>query len=251
MPTWWWEGSSATVLCCKHCLRRHSEKQMRTFQWFIHRRLPRKFCTSVVALLISMIMYGTNIRDKASYLCKPSLSLLQLLMYSSCMHWHKQQTLNTRHSEQRETPLPLFLGALIHSRTWSKVLVDTLYRLGLSVSYDRILKLSADLGNSAISHSETVGTVCLPTWNIGVFTTSAVDTATSADWSFHGTGISLFKHPNAENHGTKQTPFLCQDLARNSRNNQTVTHLYWQPRSRRTSLLFQRFQDWNNPAAVC
>ena len=82
--------------------------------------------------------------------------------------------------------------------------MDTLYRLGLSVSYDRVLGLSADLGNTAISHFERIGTVCPPTLNIGVFTTSAEDnidhdpTATSAQESFHGTGISLFQHPDTE-----------------------------------------------------
>ncbi|XP_078355447.1 uncharacterized protein LOC144640099 [Oculina patagonica] len=76
--------------------------------------------------------------------------------------------LHTRHFEQREMPLPLFLGALVHSRTRSKDLVDTLYRLGLSVSYERVLGLSADLGNYAISHFETDGTVCQSTLSIGL-----------------------------------------------------------------------------------
>ena len=59
-------------------------------------------------------------------------------------YWHiivwsiikKQQS---RHIEGRETPLPLFLGAVIHSKTRSRDLVDILFRLGLPVSYDRVL----------------------------------------------------------------------------------------------------------------
>ncbi|KAL9985484.1 hypothetical protein ACROYT_G007898 [Oculina patagonica] len=108
-------------------------------------------------------------------------------------------------------PLPLFLGALVHSRTRSKDLVDTLYRLGLSVSYERVLGLSADLGNYAISHFETDGTVCQSTLSIGVFTTSAVEkidhdpTATSAHGSLHGTGITLFQYPDTEKPGTDRT----------------------------------------------
>ena len=162
-------------------------------------------------MLISMILYGTSIKDNASYLSQPALSLSQLITYNSCVRRRQQPSSNTRHFEQRETPLPLFLGALVQTKTRSKDLVDTLYKLGLSVSYDRVLGLSADLGNSAISHFETVGTVCPPTLNIGVFTTSAVDnidhdpTATSAHGSFHGTGISLFQHPDTENRGTEQT----------------------------------------------
>ena len=148
-----------------------------------------------------MIMYGTNIKDKTSYLSLPALSLSQLIMFNSCVRQRHQPSSHTRHSEQRETPLPLFLSALVNSRTRSRDLVDTLY-IGLSVSYDCVLRLSADLGNNAISHFETIGTVCPPKLNIGEFTTSAVDnmdhnpTETSAQGSFHGTGISLFQHPD-------------------------------------------------------
>ena len=167
----------------------------------------------LLVMLITMIMYGANIKDKTSYLSQPALSLSQLIMCNICVPRRHQPSSHTRHSEQRETPLPLFLGALVHSRIRSKDLVDTLYRLGLSVSYDRVLGLSADLGNTAISHFETIGTVCPPKINISVFTTSAVDnidhdpTTTSAERSFHGTGILLFQHPDTENRGTDQRSF--------------------------------------------
>ena len=101
--------------------------------------------------------------------------------------------------------------------------MDTLYRLGLSVSYDRVLGLSADLGNTAISHFERIGTVCPPTLNIGVFTTSAEDnidhdpTATSAQGSFHGTGISLFQHPDTEIFGTEQRNLIFNFTSRSGK----------------------------------
>jgi len=166
---------------------------------------------SSLLMLITMIMYGTNIKDKASYLSQPALSLAQLIKYNSCIRRRRQPFSTTRHNEKRETPLPLFLGALVHSRTRSKDLVDKLYRLGLSVSHDRVLSMSADLCNATIGHFEQIGTVCPPTLNIGVFTTAAVDnidhnpTATSAHGSFHGTGISLFQHPETDNRGKEQT----------------------------------------------
>ena len=70
--------------------------------------------------------------------------------------------------------------------------------------------MSADLGNSVITHYESVGSVCHPNLKLGVFTTSAVDnidhnpSATSSKGSFHGTGISLFQHPDSDDQGTKQ-----------------------------------------------
>ena len=166
-----------------------------------------------LVMLIAMIIYGTNIKDKTSYLSQPALSLSQLIMFHSCVRQRHQPSSHTRHSEQRETPLPLFVGALVPSRTRSKDLVSTLYRVGLSVSYDYVLGLSADLGNTTISHFKIIKTVCPPKLNIGVFTTSALDninhdrTATGAQGSFHGTGISLFQHSDTENHGTEQRRF--------------------------------------------
>lgn len=77
-------------------------------------------------------------------------------------------------------------------------LVDRLSHLGLSISYDRILRISAQLGSSVceLFHKEQV--VCPPKLRGNVFTTAAVDnidhnpSSTTAKESFHGTGISLF-----------------------------------------------------------
>lgn len=105
-------------------------------------------------MLVTMIMYGTNIKNNASYLSQPALSLSQLMMYNSCVRRRQQPSSNTRHFEQRETPLPLFIGALAHSRTRSKDLVDTLYRLGLSVSYDRCLEAANGRVTKICRHSQ-------------------------------------------------------------------------------------------------
>jgi len=90
--------------------------------------------------------------------------------------------------------------------------VDTLYRLGLAVLYDRVLGVSADQGNSAISHFKGVRIVCMPSLNIGVFTKSVVDNTycnstaqqVHRDPSFHKTGISLFQLFDTKNLGTYQ-----------------------------------------------
>ena len=54
--------------------------------------------------------------------------------------------------------------------------------------------------------------VCPSNLHLHLFTTAAVDnidhnpTSTTARDSFHGTGISLFQHPSAENPGTTRAP---------------------------------------------
>ena len=90
-------------------------------------------------------------------------------------------------------------------------LVDKLFSLGLSISYDRVLHLSAQMGNSVcqLYHIEQV--VCPPTLRSNVFTTAAVDnidhnpSATTAKNSFHGTGISLLQHPTCADEGVARS----------------------------------------------
>ena len=78
--------------------------------------------------------------------------------------------------------------------------MDKLFELGLSVSYNRVLNISTELGNKVCHHYETKDVVCPPELKCGLFTTAAIDTidhnpsATSSHDSFHGTGISLFQH---------------------------------------------------------
>jgi hypothetical protein len=92
-------------------------------------------------------------------------------------------------------------------------MIDTLCKMVLSVTYDRVLCMFADLANSAINHFEAIGAVCPQSLKLGLFTTSAVDnidhdsTLTSAQTSFHGTGISLFQHPDVHNVSIEQAHY--------------------------------------------
>ena len=99
----------------------------------------------------------------------------------------------------------------MHSKTRSKGMIDTLHKTGLCVTYDRVLLMSSDLVNAAITHFESIGAVCPQSLKMGIFTTSAVDnidhdpTSTSSQNSFRVTGISLFQHPDANHEGNEQT----------------------------------------------
>ena len=97
--------------------------------------------------LVSMMLYGTNITTQTSSANMPqaALSLSQLLMYNCLVNQSKAST-TTKHSQARETPLPIYLGIMLHSKTRKQALVDTLHNLGLCISYNRILDISTDLG---------------------------------------------------------------------------------------------------------
>ena len=94
----------------------------------------------------------------------------------------------------------MFLGVFLHNKTSKRELVDTLYELGLSVSYDRVLEISTDLDTKICQYYDRLNTVCPPQLKKMCITTSAVDninhqtSATTAKSSFNGTGISVFQH---------------------------------------------------------
>ena len=86
-------------------------------------------------------------------------------------------------------------------KTRKRELVDNLYELGLSISYDHMLDISTDLGNKFCHRYMIEKAVCPPELKGCLFTTAAIDnidhnpSSTSSHDSFHGTGISLFQHP--------------------------------------------------------
>ena len=154
--------------------------------------------------LVSMVLYGASITSQTtvSSTPQPALTISQLLQFSSSACKKVKQSPDVpRHNAARETPLPIYLGIMLHSKTRKRELVDKLFELGLSVSYDRVLNISTELGNKVCHHYEAKGVVCPPELKCGLFTTAAIDnidhdpSSTSSHDLFHGTGISLFQQP--------------------------------------------------------
>ena len=103
-----------------------------------------------------------------------------------------------------------YIRSRFHTKTRKRELVDTMYQLGLSISYSRVLDISSELGNKISHHYQALNVVCPPELKCGLFTTAAVDNIdhnpsfTSAHDAFHGTAQSLFQHPNKDNTGVPQ-----------------------------------------------
>lgn len=151
--------------------------------------------------MVNMILHGPNIQSQSSKTSAQSaLSIAQLLQYNGFVRRREGTLKRERHNRNKETPLPIYIGLSIHAKTRSRDLVDSFYDLGLSVSYDRFLAISTDLGNSICKRFEIEQVVCPTSLRKGLFTTAAVDnidhnpSSTTSKDSFHGTGISLFQH---------------------------------------------------------
>ena len=150
--------------------------------------------------LVAMLCDGANIKEQSlTTQNQAQLSICQLIVFNSLLR-RKKKTLMTRHNKSCEPPLPVFLGVFLHNKTRKRELVDKFHELGLSVTYDRVLEISTDLGTKICKYYDRLNTVCPPQLIKGVFTTSAVDninhqtSSTTAKSSFNGTGISVFQH---------------------------------------------------------
>jgi len=174
--------------------------------------------------LVSMVLEGPSIKDQIRECTTPAaLSIAQILKYNSVKHVRKQAdticTSSVRHSSTQETPLPVYIGLMLHAQTRKRDLVNRLFNLGLSISYDRVLCLSAEMGNSVCQRFHMEQSVCPPMLKGNIFTTAAVDnldhnpSATTAKDSFHGTGISLLQHPNSANEGLHSGTIIIQSNA--------------------------------------
>ncbi len=168
-------------------------------------------------LLVAMLLEGTN-ADIDSQAC---LTITQLTLFNS----KKKSTKNAaeskrgRHTPSREPTLPLYLGLKVHALTRSKKLVEHLKTIGISVSYTRVTQVENSIALSMCKQFETDGVVCPSNLRNGLFTAGAMDnldhnpSSTTAESSFHGTGISIIQFPTSDFEGNCRNivPFNGED----------------------------------------
>ena len=100
----------------------------------------------------------------------------------------------------------------------SKKLIQRLYQLGISVSYERVLELENWIGTSVCERFEEKGVVIPACLRKGLFTVGALDnlydnpSSTTVVDAFHGTGISLFQFPTKAAPGEDRFPVTISPL---------------------------------------
>ena len=160
--------------------------------------------------LVNMILEGPSIKEQSEDTTPAALSIAQLLKFNSIKHRRTQDPSHSvivKHMTAQETPIPIYIGLMLHAHTCKKELVNRLNHLGISISYDRVLRISAEIGNRVCEQFHREQVVCLPKLRNSVFTSAAVDnidhnpSSTTSKESFHGTGISLFQHPIYDGEG--------------------------------------------------
>lgn len=165
-------------------------------------------------VLVSMLLYGINIKDKNCVNSQVCLTIGQLIRYNSKQKANTTVIEHPRHRKDKEMPLPLYIGLKVHTQTRSKKMVTQLHELGISVSYARVLELEDQLTNAVCERFANDGLVCPTQIRDGVYTAGALDnldhnpTSATAEGSFHGTSISLFQMPTLSNPGICRQPII-------------------------------------------
>ena len=125
--------------------------------------------------LISMLLNGADLKDQASADSQAALTISQTIIFN-CQK-RQSTSVKSRHSITQEPHLPLYIGLnmqKIHAETRSKLLIGYLYKLGLSVSYDRILTLESQLATAVCMDFEEKGVVVPAQLRRGLFTIGAL-----------------------------------------------------------------------------
>ena len=135
-----------------------------------------KSVLNVLLAFVSMLLEGPGIKDqmdRTKLQRNAGLTISQLIVFNTVKHVNHKG--HVRHNKSQETPLPVFVGLKMHSETRKRELVDRFHSLGLSISYDRLLRMSSGVANSLCTQYEKDGVVCPPQLRKGVFTTGQAD----------------------------------------------------------------------------
>ena len=166
---------------------------------------------SSLKLLISLIFNSPNLKDQDRCETQECLTVCQVIVYNTKKRASDSGATKTRHSLDREPPLPIYIGLNLHQVTRSKKLIHQMHQVGICTSYDRVLEIEDGIA-AAVSEQFQGGVVAPACLRKGLFTLGALDnldhnpSSTTAVNAFHGTGISLFQFPTRGDPGESRPP---------------------------------------------
>ena len=146
-----------------------------------------------------------NIEEKCS---QAVLTLSDMSTYNTRKLKKSNHTLNHRHHKtERETPVTMYVGLKLYSTAKSKTIIDHLFHLGISISYDGVLSITKSL-YEVLHRNYVQHIIVLPT-NLkkGYFVVLVKDNVDKNASSnlvkshYHRTSISLLQFPEWENEG--------------------------------------------------
>ena len=207
------DSDAVHLACAAQIVRCHMFGEAKPFNGFPV-TCQEESVPSQLFALVSMVMEGPSNQDQMADSTPAALAIAQMLKFNSKKYNRMHGTIasvTVRHTAAQETPVPTYTEMMLHAHTRKRELVGKLSHLGMSISYDCVLQLSAQIGNSVYQQFHREQVVCSPKMRSKVFTTAAVDnidhsaSATTEKESFNGTAISLLQHPSFAGEGMDQS----------------------------------------------
>lgn len=120
-------------------------------------------CVSKKSLLFfRMVLEGTSTgnpitSEEASFaeqdkIPVAALTIAQLVRFNSIKRKRQPTAQFRRHNVDQETPLPLYLGLMLHNRTGGEKLIDKMYHLGMSISYKRVQQVEKNVAGAVCEY---------------------------------------------------------------------------------------------------
>lgn len=113
-------------------------------------------------------------------------------------------------------------------------MIDELFEMGLCVSYSRLLDIERALALKVCETYMENDCVCPPNLKQGLFTTAAADNldhnprSTTANYSFHGTGISIIQHYDQPSNNEHQQDIHLEKADFSNRSKLTLPKSYYE-----------------------
>jgi len=190
------------------------------FQGNFEKNSQQSSVPTALKALVALLLDGTNVLQENDEVSQACLTITQLIMFNMKNRAYKVDS-SFRHSKIKEFPLPLYVGLSLHTETRSKKLVDTMNKLGMSISYNRVLEVENQIGTAVCKRFLQEGLVCPAVLKKGLYTVGALDnidynpSSATAQGSFHGTGISIFQFPTSSHQGvSREQPIIDRRNAR-------------------------------------
>ena len=112
---------------------------------FVNPRLQYESIPSKILFFVRHLLGGAS--KDGDDVHQSILTLSQLLSFNSVKCRRTNSTHNPRHQKSRERPVAVYIGLMVHNATGSSDLVDALFNLGVSISYDRVQEIRKRLGD--------------------------------------------------------------------------------------------------------
>lgn len=153
-------------------------------------------------VLCSLLVDGCDPNLKG--FSQSSLSIAQLVMYQyRKITGSSSVTTVRRHSKERETPVPVYVGLKLYSSLRSKTVIQRFFSLGLCISYDRVLEICNNISLNLLKRFEHNGVFVAGHLTRNTFTIIAKDNidlnsrSTKQKKHFHGISMSTMQFPSS------------------------------------------------------